>query len=149
ATVNTQATGGLIFDYYSPIDFKYVAIIAGKNQVVIGHPNAFGYVIDASGTATITAGTTDNLLLAVEGSTSSVANTVNVVLNNASVTSFTYNELLNDGGLGFLSQGGKTSFGAMQIRGDDPQYANGGFNEDAASLPSTPDTALQPLTFQQ
>jgi Ca2+-binding RTX toxin-like protein len=149
ATVSTQATGGLIFDYFSPTDFKYVAIVAGKNQVVIGHRNSSGYVVDASGTATITAGTAYTLLLAIQGSTSSVANTVNVVLNGASVTSFTDNDLLNAGGLGFLAQGGSASFGAMQIRGDDPQYANGGFNEDAASLPSAPATAIQPLTPQE
>src|SRR5262249_51198697 len=111
ATVNTQGTGGLIFDYYTPTDFKYAAILAGSNQVVIGHRTAAGFFTDASGTATITAGTTYTLLLSIQGSTATNANTVNAVLNNTTVASFTYNELLNNGGLGFLSRGGKTSIG--------------------------------------
>ena len=46
-TLNTAAMGGFIYDYYTPNDFKYVAIKAGTNQVVLGHHTANGWFTDA------------------------------------------------------------------------------------------------------
>lgn len=43
ATITIEKpTAGLVFDYYSPGDFKFVAILLDTNQIVIGHRTAKG-----------------------------------------------------------------------------------------------------------
>jgi hypothetical protein len=140
ATVNTGSTAGLIFDYYNPTNFKFAAIVAGSNQVILGHRTAAGWFTDSVATTTITAGTTYALLIGMKGQT------VGVGLNGSSVFNFTYNELLTDGGLGFLSRGGTSSFGSLLIQGDDPAYSSGGFNEKVPTAPSGPVAGVTPLT---
>src|SRR3954469_24013031 len=55
----TQApTGGwkanayVIFDYFSPTDFKFAGIDVALNKAVVGHRTATGWVIDATGVVT-------------------------------------------------------------------------------------------------
>jgi len=79
------ATGGLVFDYYSATDYKFAAIVAGSNKVVIGHVTATGTIIDASVAKTIAAGTTYQLGISLSGSTVSV--TLNGPTRSATVIS--------------------------------------------------------------
>ncbi len=68
ATVNASQAGvwaGLVFDYTSTNDFLYVAVIAGTNQVVLGHRSNGNWYVDAVASTTITAGTDYNLLVAL------------------------------------------------------------------------------------
>jgi hypothetical protein len=130
---------GMVFDYHSPTDFKFVQVVAGTNQAILGHRNASGWSTDAVVVKTISPGATNTLMVALQGKNATVS------LNGVAVLGFTYNELLTDGGLGFFSRNGASSFGSMQIRGDDPTYADGGFNLVA---PTTPETSapVAPLT---
>ncbi len=144
ATVNAGKSGvwaGLVFDYTSANDFLYAAVIAGTNQVVLGHRSYGTWYVDATASANIAAGTDYSLLVALsEGTT----NSVNVVLNGKSVVSLTYNYLVHDGGLGLLARNGAASFDNVLLRGDDVAYAGGGTPQLAAAPPAS--AAAAPLT---
>jgi hypothetical protein len=133
ATVNAAASGtsaGLAFDYTSANDFLYAAVVAGTNQVVLGHVSLGKWYVDATASATITPGRTYSLLVALNEETSS---NVTVVLNGNSVLSYTYNYLVHDGSLGLMAKNGAASFSNLLIRGDDPAYSGGGTPQLAAS----------------
>src|SRR5262249_35739808 len=136
ATVNANANGvsaGLIFAYTSKDDFLYAAIVAGTNQVVLGHHSISGWYVDAVANVTINAGTDYTLLVAL---TEETTNNVNVVLNGKSVTSFNYNYMVHDGNIGLFARNGKATFDNVLLRGDDVAYASGGTPQMAASLPT-------------
>jgi RTX calcium-binding nonapeptide repeat (4 copies) len=142
ATVKANAAGtsaGLTFAYNSTNAFLYAGIVAGTNQVVIGHRDNGVWVVDASTSATINAGTNYTLLVALtEGTT----NTVNVVLNGKSVLSYNYNILVHDGSVGLYARNGNASFDNVLIRGDDIAYAGGGAPQVAAvAAPPATDVA--------
>ena len=126
ATVNAAKSGttaGLTFAQTSSNDFLYAGIVAGSNQVVLGHRSNGVWTVDATASVTIAVGTDYTLLVAlVEGTT----NTVNVVLNGKSVTSFSYNLLVHDGNVGLFARGGNASFDNVLLRGDDVAYSGGG-----------------------
>ena len=46
-----KANAYVIFDYFSPTDFKFAGIDVSTNKIVIGHRTAAGWVIDAAGRA--------------------------------------------------------------------------------------------------
>src|SRR5262249_12515251 len=109
ATVNPSSAGvsvGLVFDYTSTNDFLYAAVIAGTNQVMLGHRTNGNWYVDAVASKTITAGTDYALLVAM---TEETTNSVNVVLNGKSVLSFNYNFLVHDGSLGLMARNGSAS----------------------------------------
>jgi hypothetical protein len=148
ATVNASKAGasaGLTFATTSTNDFLYAGIIAGTNQVVLGHRSNGTWYVDAVASTTITAGTDYNLLVALsEG----VANNVNVVLNGKSVLSFNYNVLVHDGSLGLYARNGNASFDNVLIRGDDIAYAGGG-TPQVADLAAPPTTDVAVVTADQ
>lgn len=139
ATVNVATSGGragLVFDSTSSGNFLYAAIVAGTNQVVLGHRSNGVWTVDATANVTINAGSDYTLMVAlVEGTT----NTVNVVLNGKSVTSFTYGSMVHDGGVGLFTSNGKASFDNVLIRGDDVAYAGGGSPLVADTASNQPD----------
>jgi hypothetical protein len=148
ATVNAGKAGayaGLVFDFTSVNDFLYAAVIAGTNQVVLGHVSKGAWYVDAVASATIAAGTDYSLLVAL---TEGVTNGVNVVLNGKSVLSFNYNYPVHDGSLGLFARNGNASFDNVLIRGDDIAYASGGTPQAAADAPAQPVDAA-PLTADQ
>lgn len=57
ALIDTETTGGLIFDYYDADNFKFAAIDAIADQVVIGHHTSKGWFIDAEVDTKIKSGT--------------------------------------------------------------------------------------------
>src|SRR5262249_24105154 len=90
ATVRANANGtaaGLAFALTDANNFLYAAVVAGTNQVVLGHCSGGVWYTDAVASAPITAGTDYTLLVALDKLN------VNVVLNGRSVTQFTYNFL--------------------------------------------------------
>ncbi|UVO40540.1 hypothetical protein KUL72_23840 [Bradyrhizobium arachidis] len=148
ATVNASKAGtsaGLTFATTSTNDFLYAGIIAGTNQVVLGHRSNGNWYVDAVASTTITAGTDYNLFVALsEG----VVNNVNVVLNGKSVLSFNYNYLVHDGSLGLYARNGNASFDNVLIRGDDIAYAGGG-TPQVAALAAPPATDVAVVTADQ
>ncbi|MGY3658239.1 hypothetical protein [Bradyrhizobium sp. USDA 376] len=148
ATVNAAKAGtsaGLTFAYTSTNDFLYAGIVAGTNQVVLGHRSNGNWYVDAVASTTIAAGTDYNLLVALsEG----VTNNVNVVLNGKSVLNFNYNILVHDGSLGLYARNGNASFDNVLIRGDDIAYAGGG-TPQVAALAAPPATDVAVVTADQ
>jgi len=133
ATVNASAAGvtaGLAFDVTSANDFLYAGVIAGTNQVVLGHRSNGVWYVDATANATINAGSDYTLMVAISEQTTG---NVTVVLNGASVLSFGYTYLLHEGSVGLFAKGGAASFDNVLLRGDDVAYAAGGTPQYAAS----------------
>ena len=64
-----KANSFVIFDYWSPTDFKFAGIDDSINKMVIGHRDANGWWYDAQGavTGSLSSGTLYNLLVAVNG----------------------------------------------------------------------------------
>ena len=127
ATTN-GTTAGLAFAYTSTNDFLFAGVVAGTNQVVLGHRANGVWTTDLSASATILAGANNTLMVAMSG------NTVTVVLNGKSVLSRTYNVLAHDGALGLFSKGGGAVFDNLLIRGDDVAFAGGGTPQFAAAV---------------
>jgi hypothetical protein len=159
ATVRANTTGasaGLVFGYTDPNNFLYAAVVAGSNQVVLGHRSDGRWFTDAVLSTTINAGTDYTLLVALDNSPEGGGSpTVNVVLNGATALSHTYNfqtvGSVNQGNLrlGLLSQNGSASFANVSIRGDDPAYAGGGTPQLTTSPALTQAAAVSPLTANQ
>jgi hypothetical protein len=114
ALLNTQKTGGVVFDYYNSENFKYAAIIAGSNQIAIGHHTRKGWFTDALATRTIVPGTDYTLSVSLKGTTISVS------LNGQAVLGFVYNSLIVDGQFGVYGKDSGASFDSFTFRTDDP-----------------------------
>jgi hypothetical protein len=136
ATVKDATNGtsaGLVFSATAPNTYLYAGIIAGTNQVVLGHRDAGTWYVDAVASTTISVGTNYTLLVALsEGLT----NNVNVVLNGKSVLNFNYNFLVHDGSVGLYARDGSASFDNVLLRGDDIAYSGGGAPLAAATAPA-------------
>src|SRR6185436_19019791 len=68
AKLNTQTRAGFVFDRYSADDFKFVAIDAVSDQVIIGHHTAAGWVSDVTLAKPIDAGVDYTLGVVLLGS---------------------------------------------------------------------------------
>ncbi|MHC4618339.1 MAG: hypothetical protein ACYTEQ_11370 [Planctomycetota bacterium] len=123
ATLNTQTTGGLFFDYYGPENFKFAAISAETNQVVIGHYTAkHGWSIDAAFNTTIEVGTDYNVRVSLKGNTVSVSVRESGVQNWQTMVGHVFNAVVVDGSFGLLSKNGGSSFDAVTVKTDDPAF---------------------------
>src|SRR5262245_47265429 len=72
--VNTQSSGGLVYDAYGPNDFKFVTLDAQADQVIIGHhTERRGWVQDAVVPRVINTGTDYTLGVSLKGTTVSVS----------------------------------------------------------------------------
>ena len=133
ATLNTAAQGGFVFDYYGPEDFKFVTLSVETKQILLGHHTLkAGWVIDAALTNTGLNSTTDYTLeLTLKGTT------VSVMLDNQAGLSYAYNALVTDGGFGLLVRNGQASFDRVNVKTDDPQFA-----QPAVPLVSVSDASL-------
>jgi hypothetical protein len=103
-------SGGLLFDYYSATDFKYVTVDVAAGKVVVGHRKKNQWLTDASFAASLTAGVDYKLSLSLQGGT------VVVSLNGTQLGSFAYNAVVTDGGLGTISRVGTTSFDNVHVQ---------------------------------
>jgi hypothetical protein len=144
ATMSTQSMGGVIFDYYGPKDFKFVAIISETNQVAIGHHTAKrGWSFDAVTEKDIDAGKDYTLFVSLKGRTVSVSLDGYVVLGHA------FNGAVIDGDFGLLSKDGSSSFNEVIVKTDDPAFSDpgGGNNLMAAVASQEPYIAMSTLTY--
>ena len=46
-----KANAYVIFDYFSPTDFKFAGVDVSTNEIVMGHRNATGWIVDAQDAA--------------------------------------------------------------------------------------------------
>jgi len=118
AMVNTQTRAGLIFDRYSATDFKFAAIDAAGDKVIIGHYTARGWVEDATVAKTINSGANDFYTLGV----SIKGSTVSVTLNGQVVLGKVYNAVAVDGDFGLLAVGTPAKFDDVALKTDDAAF---------------------------
>ncbi|KKL51236.1 hypothetical protein LCGC14_2297520, partial [marine sediment metagenome] len=113
----TSGMGGIIFDQYGATEFKFVAISAKTNQVIIGHHTAHkGWVIDASIDRVIVSGKDYQLQVTLKGTTVSVELDAQVVLGYA------FNANVVDGHFGLMTRDGASSFANVSVSTDDPAF---------------------------
>jgi Ca2+-binding RTX toxin-like protein len=116
--VRTAAVGGIVFDMYSPTDFKWAAVSVATQQVLIGHYTAKGgWVVDAAVTRTLSAGADHALGVTLKGPTASVTLGGQVVLSKV------FNSTVVDGAAGVFSRSGSASFDRFGLSTDDARYA--------------------------
>jgi Ca2+-binding RTX toxin-like protein len=139
AKINTQTRAGLIFDRYSATDFKFAAIDAVTDQVIIGHSTARGVVVDAFVAKTINAGPSDfyNLGVSIKGST------VSVTLDGQVVLGKVYNAVAVDGDFGLLAVGTPAKFDDVVVKTNDAAFVQAaGSNMVAAEVAAMADSSM-------
>jgi len=115
--VNVQGKGGYIFDYYGPDYFKFAAIDAPADKVLIGHYSAAeGWVIDASASRSIAAGYDYAMGLSLVG------NLASVTLNGVEVLGHAYGAVAMHGKVGLYVNGGAGSFDNVTVKSNDPAF---------------------------
>ena len=139
AVLSTEGLGGLVFDYYGPDLFKFVALDAAADQVVIGHRDAKGFSVDSSADLVIDPNADYMLGLSLLGATASVT------VDEQAVVGHVYNALLNDGDLGLVSRDGASSFDEVTLSGDDPAFASpSALHATGAPTGGAPAESLEP-----
>ncbi len=109
--------GGFIFDYVADDRFKFVALDAANDQVVVGHYEATrGLVIDASVSLSLDGGSHE-LTVLLSGTT------VSVKVDGAFAISHSFNAVAVDGLAGVLTLDGASEFASVTISTDDPGIA--------------------------
>jgi hypothetical protein len=115
--ISTGTRAGFVFDRYADADFKFVALDVVADQVMIGHYTARnGYVIDASASRALNAGTQYQVTVTLKGSTASVS------VDGAFAASKAFNALTVDGRFGVLARDGAASFDDIGLKTDDPAF---------------------------
>ncbi len=120
-TFNTTGEGGFVFDLYSPTDYKFVTVSAGK--ITLGHRTDRGFFTDAVyNNAGITGAADETIGLNVKDTTVSVTRKVGTA--NSNILSFNYNAVATDGGFGAYSRTGTTSFDSITFKTSDPNVTS-------------------------
>jgi len=115
--VRTDTTAGLVFDQYSPSDFKFAALDVENGRVLIGHSTAKrGVVIDQAVDRALVAGQDYNLQLTAKGAS------ISVYLNGQAITGHGFNAAVVDGGSGLMAVDGTASFDQFTVRTNDPAF---------------------------
>ena len=109
ASVNTSFFGGLIFDYQNDLDFKFVALMPGTHQLVLGHRDAVSWNFDLVINYSLSMGTNYALALSIQGSS------VDVSVGGRKVFTWTSSTALNDGYEGFFTLKGLTTFDDLSL----------------------------------
>ncbi|MDH4157891.1 MAG: matrixin family metalloprotease [candidate division Zixibacteria bacterium] len=122
AIVNTDATSGIVFDYYSYDDFKYAGFSADGDALVIGHYKSGKWVVDASTSFGIEAGRDYELAVSLKGTTVSVSMKESGRQNWQAMVGFVFNAVVVDGSFGLLSKDGSSSFDTLTVKTDDPAF---------------------------
>jgi hypothetical protein len=133
-----KANSYVIFDYWSPTDFKFAGIDVSTNKLAVGHRTAAGWIQDNFTPFQAKADIVYNLLIQVNGT--------NVIVNAAG-KSFSYlygprvvdgeNQGLNKGFLGFGSDQSRGTLDNVKIQVLPPQTTldtTEDFNDGAANL---------------
>jgi hypothetical protein len=112
---------GFVFDRYGTDSFKYVAIDADADRLIIGHyTKEGGWVQDAFMSTAINTGQDYALGITLKGTT------VSATLNNAAnggfqaMVSHGFNASNVDGNFGLMAQSGAASFDDVRVKTNDP-----------------------------
>ena len=117
ADVTTGARAGLVFDWYSPTDYKWVALDTA-GTLSVGHTTArSGRVTDKSVSGTILAGSTHTLGVSLKGMT------VSVTLDGQSLLGYVFNSVVVDGRFGLTASGGAATFDNVKVKTNDSAFA--------------------------
>jgi Ca2+-binding RTX toxin-like protein len=123
-TVNATELAGYIFDRYGDASFKFVAVDAPNDRLVIGHyTKNGGWVTDAFVATSIDAGKDYTLNVALKGTT--VSATLDPKPNGSAqaIVGFAFNAATVDGNFGLLATG-PASFDDIRVKTDDPAFAS-------------------------
>ncbi|MCA8884705.1 MAG: hypothetical protein KDA50_13305 [Rhodobacteraceae bacterium] len=148
ATLDPAGLAGFIFDATSPDRYKFVALDAAGDQVLMGYyTSGRGMVVEASANFTLNNGAHD-LILSLKGTTASVT------VDGQAVLGHVYNAVTVDGGFGLLSFDAGTLFYDASILTSDPDLAalgTGGNlvlaagSQTVISAPALTDAELAPV----
>jgi hypothetical protein len=105
-----KANSYVIFDYYSPTDFKFAGLNASLDKIQMGHRDETGWVVDVQDNMQIKPGVFYNILVAVNGTT------VTVLADNTEFFSHTFAPRVIDGWVYGLNSG-MVGFGSDNARG--------------------------------
>jgi Ca2+-binding RTX toxin-like protein len=108
-TASSGGAGGLLFDYYSATDYKYVTLDLTQGAIVVGHFYRGQFTTDATFAASLAAGVDYKLTLALLGTG------VTVSLNGVQLGTFSYNGSVVGGSIGTMSRAGTTSFDNVHV----------------------------------
>jgi len=145
ATLNTKTVAGILFDYYDPQHFKFAAIDAVGDRLIIGHCTARqGWVYDAVYDTSIKAGTDYDLAVSLKGTTASADVRPAGAKRAQAMVGHVFNAVTVDGSFGVLARDGAGSFDAASVKTDDPAFR--GDDLRAAASPSVSDGATA-LTY--
>ncbi|HEY3484041.1 MAG TPA: hypothetical protein VGK49_01600, partial [Ilumatobacteraceae bacterium] len=111
---------GLVFDYYSANDFKYLVVDVFADLIVVGHRTAAGWFVDFSTTRSL-ADTADHTVdVSLKGASASIT------VDGQAIVAVGYNAALTDGRFGALTTGNNSrgTFDNIRVRTNDR-----GFNE--------------------
>ena len=118
AQVTTSGRAGFVFDRYGDTSFKFAAIDAVTDQVILGHYTAKkGWAVDAVIGKRIDAGVAYTLGATLKGGT------VSLTLNGQAAVGFAYNAATVDGRFGLLALNAAASFDNLRVRTDDRAFA--------------------------
>lgn len=134
--------GGLVYDYYSDTQYKFVTLDMDSGELQMGHVTDKGAQIDTSIDVKLT-GNGDHTL-----GLSALGGGVSVSVDGTAVTGHVYNSLVNDGDMGVLVSSGSLGFDSLTLTTDDPAYLNGE-NQVADKPAADPVGADQMLTEEQ
>jgi hypothetical protein len=121
-TVNTDATTGIVFDYYGPDDFKYAGLSADSDALIIGHFIKGQWVVDASFDYDVEAGIDYEMSLSLKGTTVDVALKTAGAENWQAMVGYLFNAVTVDGSFGLLAKEGAASFDTVTIKTNDPFF---------------------------
>ena len=114
--LRSGASGGFVFDLYSPTDFKFVLVDTVADQLVIGYRSKKGWSTLASVTKVFAAAVDYDLLVSLAGTT------VSVQVDGAAVTGAVFNAVVVDGRFGTMTKDGGASFDSFTLRTSDSRF---------------------------
>ena len=143
ATLNTANRAGIVFDYVSEEQFKFAAIDAVTNELVIGYyTNKEGWV-DVAATSVVggidAITDTDYVLdVSLKGITvsASLATALNPEITIAT-TGYTFNSVLVDGDFGLFTDGA-ASYDAVALLTNDPNFVTTAVDDVVMTEMNTP-----------
>jgi len=144
-----KANAYLIFDYYSPTDFKFAGINVATNKFEMGERTASGWYVNVQAPLQVKPDAYYNLLLAVNGTTATL------VMDGKNIFSSTFAPRVVDGAsynlnTGMIGVGSRSSVGifdnvtVQRVAPETTYTSTEDFTDDAADL----FTGLQAGTWQ-
>ena len=145
---NTDATTGIVFDYYGSDDFKYAGLSATGDTLVIGHLKSGKWIVDASTDFDIESGVDYELALSLKGTTVDVSLKVAGAENWQTKLGHLFNGVVVDGAFGLLAKEGTASFDTLTVKTNDPAFET----DDASAMTAAtsqidPTEAVGDLTY--